>query len=193
MKKIGITGGIGSGKSTVCKVFEVLNIPVYDADTRAKWLMNYSPNIKSRIIEAFGDESYTEEGLNRTYLAQLVFNNVEHTKTINSIVHPEVGNDFKVWVESQNTAYVIKEAALMFESSSYKEMDEIICVTAPLEVRISRTLNRDKHRDRKQVEGIINKQMPQEEKVAKSDYEIKNDDDNLLIPQVLKIHESLVS
>lgn len=193
-KLVGLTGGIGSGKSTVAKIFEILNIPVYYADARAKWLMSFDENLKSKIQEAIGPESYDSEGnLNRSYLASTVFPDPEKVAKINSLVHPAVGKDFENWASLQNTPYVLKEAALIFETGGEKKLDVVINVSSPLKIRISRVLMRDSHRSLDQVNHIIDQQMPDEEKNEKADFVIKNTDTKMLIPQVLAIHQQLNS
>ncbi|SFU03030.1 dephospho-CoA kinase [Algoriphagus locisalis] len=191
---VGITGGIGSGKSTVAKIFSILGIPIYSADDRAKWLMGNDKQLKTEIRDAFGEEAYDVEGkLNRGFLAQTVFSDPEKVKKINSLVHPAVGKDFMNWAAEQNTPYVLKEAALIFESGGNKTLDHVINVSSPLKVRISRTLMRDPHRSEEQVNQIINQQLPDEQKNELADFVIKNTDNKLLIPQVLKIHQQLIS
>lgn len=190
---IGITGGIGSGKSTVARVFSILGIPIYFADERAKWLMENNANLVKEIKNAFGTESYLPDGrLNRKFLSAEVFGHPEKTKTINSLVHPAIKKDFEAWTNSQHTPYILKEAALLFETGSHKELDKIITVTSPIKVRINRVLMRDPHRSEEQLHAIIDQQMPDEEKTSKSDYVIKNVDNKLLIPQVLQLHEKLL-
>ena len=190
---IGITGGIGSGKSTVAKIFNILGIPVYSADDRAKWLMANDPDLKDQIISNFGEESYFEDGsLNRSYLASRVFNDEEKVSMINSLVHPAVKKDFEKWVLKQNSPYVLKEAALLFESGSYQDLDKIINVSAPLKIRINRIMLRDPQRSENQINDIINKQLTDEEKNLKADFVIKNSDNRLLIPQVMQIHQLLL-
>ncbi|MBC5774482.1 dephospho-CoA kinase [Pontibacter sp. KCTC 32443] len=195
MLKIGITGGIGVGKTVVCRMFAILGVPVYDADTRAKWVMRYDEALKQELTDAFGPETYTQEGeLNRTYLAKTAFHDPQKLALLNSLVHPHVGNDFEHWVEAQSSApYVIKEAALMYESESWRQMDEIIVVSAPLEVRIKRVLQRDPHRTQHDIEAIIGKQLKEEDKKARAQHIIYNDDQQLVIPQVLKLHELFIS
>ncbi|PRY89135.1 dephospho-CoA kinase [Mongoliibacter ruber] len=189
---VGITGGIGSGKTTVAKIFSILGVPIYFADDRAKWLMGNDPILISKIKESFGEESFSESGeLNRKYLAEKVFADTEKTKQINALVHPAVGKDFEVWVALQNAPYVLKEAALLFETGSYKQLDQVINVSAPLKLRVSRVLMRDPQRTEKQINDIIDKQLPDEEKNEKADFVIKNTENKLLIPQVLKIHQAL--
>lgn len=190
---IGLTGGIGSGKSTVAKIFQILNIPIYYADDRAKWLMANYECLKNKIKSTFGEEAYKMDGsLNREYLAAEVFGDDEKVKTLNLLVHPAVREDFETWINSQSARYVLKEAALIFETGSDKDLDKIINVSSPLKIRISRILMRDAHRDVKQVNDIIDKQLPDEEKNLKSDFVIKNTDNKLLIPQVLQIHQKLL-
>lgn len=191
---VGVTGGIGSGKSIVCRFFHLLGIPVYSADDRAKWLMAYQPELKSQLTAIFGKESYLEDGsVNRAFLAEKVFSDPENVKKINSIVHPAVAEDFKIWAENQNTPYVIKEAALLFESGAAKELDAVINVSSPLKIRKTRVQMRDPHRSEEQINHIINQQMPDEEKSELADYVIKNNDNKLIIPQILHIHDSLCS
>lgn len=192
-KRVGITGGIGSGKSTVAKIFEILGIPVYYADDRAKWLMNHQEELKSQLIEKFGPKSYTSEGhLNREFLAKTVFSDPEKVKTINNLVHPAVGKDFETWAASQETPYVLKEAALIFETGGEKKLDAVINVSSPLKVRVSRVLMRDPQRSLDQVNQIIDQQLPDEQKNELADFVIKNTDSKMLIPQVLSIHQKLI-
>ena len=186
--KIGITGGIGSGKTMVSKIFSVLGIPVYDADTRAKWISNYHPQVKKEIQQLFGEQAYTDNKLNNRYIASIVFNDKNKTGQLNAIVHPRVGEDFENWVkENANAPYLLKEAALMFESDSYKLLDKVIVVSAPLELRIQRILTRDPQRTEAEIRGIMDKQLPEEEKQKRADYIIHNDDNNLIIPQVVEL------
>ncbi len=191
---VGITGGIGSGKTTVAKIFSILGIPVYYADDRAKWLMQNDAQLQNKIKNAFGDESYLPEGsLNRDFLAKTVFADPEKVKTINSLVHPAVGRDFSDWASNHTTPYVLKEAALIFETGSNESLDFVINVSSPLKVRLARTLMRDPFRSEEQIHQIINQQLPDEQKNELADFVIKNTDNKLLIPQVLKIHQKLIS
>ncbi|TXE12651.1 dephospho-CoA kinase [Algoriphagus aquimarinus] len=191
---VGITGGIGSGKSTVAKIFSILGIPIYFADDRAKWLMGNDEHLKTQIKDAFGSESYLSNGaLDRSFLAKTVFSDPEKVKTINSLVHPAVGRDFSDWASQQTTPYVLKEAALIFETGSNDALDHVINVSSPLKVRIARTLMRDPFRSEEQVNQIINQQLPDEQKNELADFVIKNTDNKLLIPQVLKIHQQLIA
>ena len=190
MIKIGITGGIGSGKSIVCAVFSSLGVPVYDSDYRAKNLMSDNDAIKQALIGYFGNDVYAEGTLNRPFLAQKIFNNKLALDFVNSIVHPAVRIDFLQWAERQNAHYVIEEAALLFESNAYKLLDVVITVTCPEEIRIQRVIERDKT-TRDNVLQRIKNQMPESEKVSKSDFVIINDDRHSLIDQVNNIHNKI--
>ena len=189
---VGITGGLGSGKSTVCRFFRLLGIPVYSSDDRAKWLMAHDPELKAKISESFGAESYLSDGsVNRTFLASQVFSDPEKVKKINSLVHPAVGRDFISWAEKQTAPYLLKEAALLFETGAAKELDYVINVSSPLKIRIARVLMRDPHRDEAQINHIIDQQMPDEQKNEQADFVIKNTENKLIIPQILEIHTKL--
>jgi len=189
---VGVTGGIGSGKSTVCKVFSILGIPVYSADDRAKWLMSNDPSLRDKISSHFGEKSFLPDGsLNRAFLAEEVFSDQEKVKIINALVHPAVGKDFSDWANTQTTPYLIKEAALLFESGSADQLDYVINVSSPLKIRIARVLLRDPHRSEDQVNHIIDQQMPDEQKNELADFVIKNNDSKLIIPQVQEIHQKL--
>jgi dephospho-CoA kinase len=193
--KIGITGGIGSGKSVVCEIFKVLGIPVYNADDKARVLMMEDQKIIKSIKRNFGVDTYFKTGeLNRKFLSQNVFNDENKLKTINSIVHPSVAEDFERWSENNwNYVYIMKEAALLVESGSYKTLDFLVTIMAPKTLRIQRVLKRDQHRTEEDVRLIISKQLNDEEKMLKSQFGIINDGKSLLIPQVLKIHEYLIN
>lgn len=188
--QIGITGGIGSGKSLVCKIFSLLGVPVYDADSHAKELMTTDGILISGIKKEFGDLSYNSDGtVNRIYLGELVFRDRAKLEKLNSLVHPRVGEDYKRWLaQHQDSAYVIKEAALLFEAKTNLTLDKIIVVYAPEELRIKRVLLRDPHRTAEQVKGIVEKQMPEDEKLNRADFVIVNDETKLVIPQVLRLH-----
>jgi len=189
--QIGITGGIGSGKSLICRVFHVLGVPVYDADSRAKKLMTTDGILINQIKKEFGTLSYDEQGrLNREFLAMTVFNHPDQLAKLNALVHPRVGVDYEQWVSEQSgVKYCLKEAALLFEAGSYQTLDKVIVVVAPDELRIARVVKRDPHRSRADVERIIKNQMPQDEKMKRADVVIKNDESELLVPQILKLHE----
>jgi dephospho-CoA kinase len=192
--QIGITGGIGSGKSLVSKVFHCLGIPVYDADSRAKNIMTTDGILISQIKKEFGALSYHADGsLNRSLIGESVFNNPERLEVLNRLVHPRVGEDYKRWVNAHNTSpYVLKEAALLFESNSFIGLDKIIVVNAPKDLRIQRVLKRDPQRTERQVRDIIKNQMAEEEKVKRADFLIVNDERGMIIPQVLKIHNDIL-
>ena len=172
----GITGGIGSGKTSAAKFFEDLGVPVYNSDTRAKNIQNEDQDVKSKIIEAFGDEAYNETGMNRPFIAKQVFQNQEKLNLLNSIVHAAVFNDFEKWKQQQTSNIVMKEAAILIESGSYKDCNVVISVLVDLEKRIERTMMRDGF-TREEVLSRIAKQISDEERIAKSDFIIDNNGD----------------
>lgn len=192
MLRIGITGGIGSGKSIVSRLFHALGVPVYDADTRARWVMENDPALRQELTAAFGPDTYDSTGrLNRPALAGTVFRNPALLAQLNALVHPHVGTDFERWAAVQQQAghpYVLKEAALLFEAGSYKQLDCIITVFAPLPVRQARVLRRDPHRTAADVDAIVAKQLSEEEKMQRADYVLVNDDVRPLLPQALALH-----
>ena len=190
--KVGITGGIGSGKSTVAKIFEVLGIPVYYADDAAKRLMNEDEMLKQQLQKLFGKETYIDGTLNRKYLSTLVFNNEEKLSLLNSIVHPATLQDSEKWMQRQNAQYAIKEAALIFESGAQKQLDYVIGVYAPAPLRIQRVMKRD-HVTREEVKARMEKQMDEAIKMRLCDYVITNDEQELVIPQVIKLHEAFIA
>lgn len=192
MLKIGITGGIGTGKSLVCRIFELLQIPVYDSDLRAKHVMATNGALKQELISAFGPETFNAQGLNRVYLGSLVFPDPEKLAKLNALVHPHVKQDFIDWAAAQQAPYVLKEAALMFETEAWRQVDQMITVFAPLAVRLKRLKIRDTHRTEADILHIISKQLPEEEKVQRADHVIYNDDSQLVIPQVLQLHEQFL-
>ena len=166
-----------------------MNIPVYDADSRARWLQENDPFLIDSIKMIFGKEIYTSKGkLDRKLLASKVFGNKALLDSLNQLVHPKVFEDFNVWSHIHKSfPYIMKEAALMFESDSYKYLDKVILIVSPIELRIKRILNRDPHRSREEIHAIISKQLSDEEKILKADYLIHNDEKALLIPQVLEL------
>jgi dephospho-CoA kinase len=193
--QIGITGGIGSGKSLVCEIFSCLGVPVYDADHRAKAIMTTDGILVSQIKKEFGDLSYDEEGnLNRAHLASFVFANADKLAKLNSLVHPRVAIDYQDWFVSVNnqSPYVLKEAALLFEAGSYRAVDKVIVVYAPANIRIERVEHRDPQRTREQIADIISRQWADEEKVKRADYVLVNDESELLIPQVITLHQKFL-
>ena len=194
MLKIGLTGNIGSGKTTVAKVFELLGIPVFYADDEAKKVMVNDELLIDSIKQAFGAQSYFENGtLNRKHIAGIAFNNEAELKKLNALVHPAVFRAFDSWILNIKTApYVIKEAALLFESSSYKMCDRSLLVSAPLENRIARVMQRDGI-SKAEVESREARQFPEDRKKQLADDIIINDDRQLVIPQVLALHKHYLS
>jgi dephospho-CoA kinase len=191
MLKIGLTGGIGSGKTAVAGIFNVLGIPVFDADRQAKFIMEANPQLVSSIKEAFGEESYINGKLNRPHLANIVFNNPFKLKVLNGLVHPATIDAANAWMEAQTTPYVIKEAALMFESGSAGNLDYVIGVYAPQHIRIKRVMERD-NATREQVVSRMKQQIDEVIKMKLCDFVVINDEQQLLIPQVLKLHEKFI-
>lgn len=193
MLKVGITGGIGSGKTTVCRLFELLGAPVYYADERARYLMHHDVAVRSAIVDAFGAEAYTPSGeLDRAYLAQLAFADPQQLQALNAIVHPAVAEDEARWqVAQEGVPYTLKEAAILFESGSYKNVDRVIVVYAPRELRLARAMQRD-GASAEAIEARMAKQMPEEEKLQHADYIVHNDGQQMLIPQVWALHRALL-
>jgi dephospho-CoA kinase len=188
MLRIGLTGGIGSGKSTVAKVFETLGIPVYYADTEAKRLMNENDEIRRSIIQNFGEDAYSNGQLNRKYLSEIVFRDSYQLDLLNSIVHPFTILDADLWMKKQSSPYCIKEAALLFESGAVTRLDKVIGVYAPEALRIKRVMERD-HSSREVVMQRMKNQMQEEIKMRLCDYIIQNDEEHPVIEQVLSLHE----
>ena len=192
MLKIGITGGIGSGKSTVAKIFEVLGIPVYYADEEAKKLMNEDELLREKLIAAFSDEVYTAGKLNRGYLSSVVFKDAAKLHLLNSIVHPAVIAAADNWLKQQTTPYALKEAALLFESGAQEYLDKVIGVSAPKTLRINRVIKRD-NTTREEVIARLNKQLDENIKMKLCDFIIINNDQEMLIPQVVALHQQLLA
>lgn len=194
MIKIGITGGIGSGKTTVCRVFETFGIPVFYADTVAKEIMITDPLLVSGVQAAFGQESYLDGKLNNKHIAQIVFNDSAQLAILNALVHPAVFRAFESWVKTipAATPYVLKEAALLFESGSYQLCDQNILVTAAQELRLQRVMQRDQV-STEQVQARMDKQMSDEEKVKMADFLIRNDESQSVILQVLSLHHQFLN
>lgn len=184
--KIGITGGIGSGKSTVSQLFEKLKVPVYYSDDRAKWLMNNDRKIINKVNELFSPMAYINGELNRPHISAMAFSDKSLITKLNRIVHPAVFADFDKWVKAQKTPYILKEAALLFESGSYLTLDAMIVVDAPLETRIERVMKRDAVSREAVLKRIAN-QLPDEVRNNAADFMISNNGDPLL-PQVLLLH-----
>ncbi len=191
MLKIGLTGGIGSGKTTVAHIFEVLGIPVYYADDAAKKMMNEDETLRKKIIENFSEQSYIDGKLNRPFLAEVVFSDPEKTKLINSIIHPATIADAEKWMQKQNVPYAIKEAALIFEANAEKNLDLVIGVSSSYELRLQRVMMRDGI-NKDAMDKRIRNQMEEQEKMERCDFIIYNNESALLIPQVIAIHEKLL-
>jgi dephospho-CoA kinase len=189
--QIGITGGIGSGKSLVCKIFQSLGVPVYDADSHAKILMTTDGILVDKIKKEFGSLSYDEKGnLNRKFLSEIVFSDEARLQKLNFLVHPRVAFDYDRWLTKHGVKpYVLKEAALLFESGSFRLLDKIIVVTAPEPMRVTRVLKRDAQRTEQEVLKIIRNQMEEEEKLKRADFIIQNNETEMVVPQILKLHE----
>jgi len=192
--KVGITGNIGSGKTTVCKIFETLDIPIYYADDQAKLLMLEDLNVREKIKLLFGIKAYQDDGsLDRKYIGSIVFNNPQMLSRLNYIVHPAVREHSANWAkQNKKSPYVLKEAALLIESENYKDLDKLIVVSAPLDLRVQRVMQRDGV-DIEAVMARENKQMNEAKKIELADYVILNDGDHALVPQVQKIHKSLLT
>lgn len=192
MLKIGITGGIGSGKSTVAKVFEVLGTPVYYADDAAKRLMNEDEELKQKIQQQFGNDIYKDGKLDRKKLADIVFKAPEKLNQLNALVHPATIKDAEKWMQKQTTPYTLKEAALIFESGAQENLDYVIGVTAPAPLRILRTMQRDGV-SREEVTARMDKQMDETIKMKLCDFILSNDEQEMLLPQVIALHEKLLT
>jgi dephospho-CoA kinase len=192
MMIVGLTGGIGSGKSTVAAMFQKLDVPVYNSDDRAKYLMNTSIEIKEKLIALLSDEAYENGKLNRPFIAKKVFNDTELLAKLNGIVHPVVRQDFTVWTKEQDSCYVIQETALLFENNSQNLYDRIIVVTAPKELRITRVLKRD-NSTREQVISRINNQLDDNIKIKSSNFVINNIDLERTSSIVLQVHASILN
>ncbi len=190
-KAIGLTGGIGSGKTVVSKIFASLGIPVYYADDEAKRLMNEDPGLKEAITRIFGEQAYEGSGLDRKLISSIVFKDPSKLAELNAAVHPITIRDADEWRKKQSAPYIIKEAALLFESGANRSLDKVIGVSAPLELRIARVIARDKF-SREDVLRRMNNQMEEEKKISLCDFVILNDEKHSLIEQVLAIHRRLL-
>ncbi len=196
MLKIGLTGGIGSGKSVVARLFATLGIPITDADTRAKWLMTHDAALRAALVTEFGPEIFdpVTGQLDRAGLARRAFADPLVLQRLNALVHPAVGRDFAAWLTVQERAgapYIVKEAAILFEADIARMLDYVITVAAPEDVRIQRVLARDPHRTPADVAAIISKQLPEEERLKRADFILWNDDKQPLLPQVLALDEEI--
>lgn len=191
MLKVGITGGIGSGKTIVCQVFHTLGIPVFYADDAAKYLMEHDETLINDIKTLFGDDIYADKTLNRKELSAIVFKDPAKLQQLNALVHPATVQYARDWMQKQQSPYAIKEAAIFFESGTYVDMDIMIGVSAPLELRIQRAIARS-NAARNEIMDRISRQMDQDEKMNRCDYVIKNDEVQPIIPQVLNLHQILL-
>jgi dephospho-CoA kinase len=189
--KVGLTGGIGGGKTTVGKIFEVLGIPVYYADEAARRIMNEDENLKAAIQKQFGEDAYKNDELDRSYLAKKVFNDPLQLELLNSLVHPATIRDAFLWMNAQRTPYAIKEAALIFESGAFEQLDYVIGVYAPLSLRIKRTMERDKM-TYDEIVSRMNNQLDENIKMKLCDFVLTNDEQELLIPQVIQLHQKFL-
>ena len=193
MLKVGITGGIGSGKTTVCKVFELLGIPVFYADDVAKSIMQTDPVLKTALLDTFGENSYTKDGmLNRAYISSIVFNDKQELEKLNSLVHPAVLRAFDNWVlEHHESPYVIKEAALLYESGGFKMCNKSILVIAPTLIKMNRVKLRDGISE-EDIQLRMNRQFSDEMKIKYADHILNNDEKQLLIPQIIQLHQQFL-
>lgn len=190
-KRLGVTGGIGSGKTTVCRIFRVLGIPVFMADEVARSLMNSDIDIARGINKIAGKDLYTTGELDRRELARLIFNQPDLLRKVNEVVHPAVLRNFEEWTSSREVPYVIMEAAVLFESNADKTVDRVVSVSAPVEERISRVMGRS-GMTRMEVLDRINNQLEDEEREEQSYYVINNADNEMIIPEILKIHDDML-
>ncbi len=191
MIKVAITGGIGTGKTTISSMFADKGIPVFNSDEIAKEIMNTNSLLKNEIVTAFGDKAYDKNKLNKEYLSDVIFNNETLLKKINSIVHPYVADEFNSWIQEQDSKYIIYESAIIFENQAEDFFDKIICVTASEEEVISRIMKRNDFSVDK-IKSIINKQLPNDAKVQKSDYVIESMNISKLSDKVLEIHNDIM-
>ncbi len=192
MLKIGLTGGIGAGKSTIAKIFEVLDIPVFDADIAAKKIMNENEDLKAQLINDFGEMAYVNGVIDRKYLSDIVFNNSFKLEQLNAIVHPHAIKAGEDWAAQISSPYVIKEAALLFESGSASNVDYVIGVHAPKHLRIHRVMKRD-HITREQVEARMRHQIDESIREKLCDFHIYNNEIKIVISQVLVIHKKILN
>jgi len=190
MLKVGLTGGIGSGKTTIAEVFKQMGIAVYSSDDRAKSIMVNDVALRLEITNTFGTESYSNNQLNRAYIARKVFSNSVELAKLNAIVHPALKKDFVLWCSNQKGLYILKEAAILFESNAHVGLDKVILVSAAKEIKLTRILNRDSS-TREEILLRMDKQWSDEKKRVLSDFEIVNDEDESVINQILEIHKSL--
>jgi dephospho-CoA kinase len=191
-KVVGITGGIGSGKSTICRVFQLLGVPVFNSDVEAKKLYNEDEFLKKEVIDLFGKGLLTEGKIDHSKLASIVFNDPTALSELNKLVHPRVREKFKVWLREQNAPYILKEAAILIESGSYKECDAIILVSAPLIIKEKRLINQ-RGMSPEAIRERMAKQMSDEDKRPHCQYNIVNDEIELVVPQIITINHELLA
>jgi dephospho-CoA kinase len=189
---VGLTGGIGSGKSTIAAMFRELGVPVYNSDERAKLLMNTSKKIRKQLVELLGEKAFLDDKLNKTFIAKKVFNDADLLEQLNHIVHPVVRKDFLKWTKKQDTAYVIQETALLFENNAQDLYDTVILITAPKELRIERVLSRDET-SKEQIIARMNNQLDDENKLELANLVIENIDLKSTALNVLKVHEAILA
>jgi dephospho-CoA kinase len=193
MIKVGITGGIGSGKSMVCRVFSMLGVPVYNADTAAGYLTETDPAIRDSLIALMGSDIYEGGLLNRSKMSALIFNDKPLLVKVNQIIHPVVASHFLLWcTQNEHHAYVIQESAILFESKAYLIFDKYVTVTSPEEIRIQRVISR-KEMTLEKVRAIIQNQLPEQEKIVRSHYVVINDGLQPVLPQILQLHEKFMT
>lgn len=191
-KLIGITGGIGAGKSTVSQIFKHLGFKVYNSDERAKSLISLDTNIKNKLISSFGNEVFINGILDKNFLSELIFKRKTALEEINAIVHPEVKKDFLKWVTQNSLDQILfKESALLFETEAFTELDKIIYVSAPKKLRIERVLSRDNHRSVQDIENINSNQINDSEATNLCDYKLNNDEKELLLPSVISLLDKI--
>ena len=191
--QVGVTGGIGSGKSVICRIFDCLGVPIYEADARAKWLSDNDPDIRLEVIELLGEKSFANGIYNRDYVASRVFSDAQLLHQLNQIIHPRVSADADRWLERHGSEpYVLREAALMNRAGDGNSLDKVIVVTAPLPLRIERIRSRDPHRSEEGIRAIIKNQISEESRLKLADYVLDNSENAALIPRILSLHNTLL-
>ncbi|MFN4147124.1 MAG: dephospho-CoA kinase [Runella sp.] len=195
MLRVGVTGGIGAGKSLVCRVFEALGVPIYTADERAKWLLNHDLALKAAVRQLLGSEAYLPDGqYHRNWVASQVFQNPDLLQQLNALVHPRVKEDTIAWVNQHSLKpYIIKEAAIMDKPNAQNQLDCVVVVHAPVALRVARVRQRDPHRSEKEILDIIARQQPDTDRLAIADYIVYNDETQLLLPQIWLLHQKFIN
>lgn len=189
-KRVGITGGIGAGKTLVCRILNAMGYPVFYSDSESKKILNSDPVVKAAILDLFGAQAYQNNQLNRSFISDQVFTNPERLARLNAIAHPAVRNAFEKWITEQDSPLIFNEAAILFETGIYKNYDVTVVVTAPIELRIRRVIERD-NTDEASVRSRIEKQWTDDQKRTLADFEIVNNEDDFLIPQLLELIQKL--